>query len=327
MKEYMKLILDYNRSKIFITALKLDIFSHLEDEVDSDYIADKLSLDRRNTRFFLNALSSSEFIIKKNNKYKNTDKTNKYLNKSKKDYMGDYILFREQMSSLESLDKKLLKKQYKKINDGCDMYDFYELAKVTRKEMFFGKVQNILNLIGKIFNKDQKFKVLDLGGGSGTFAIEIAKKYKNSQTFIFERDNVTPIAKEIIKNENDSDLEKRTHILEGDFNSDEIGKNYDFIIASGIMDFAGENIQNLSDKIYNSMNKKSYVYLVTHGVNENYTKPEPAIIGWLSGQINGLDILTCERKIIDSFFEAGFNKIEKLDEKEGFLNSYLIHKD
>ncbi len=189
--------------------------------------------------------------------------------------------------------------------------------------MYFGRVQNILELAEELFQKDGEFKVLDLGGGSGTLALEVAKAFPKSEVVIFEHASVAPLPKKLIKEEQ---LENRAAVIEGDFNKDNIGNGYDLVIASGVMDFARHHLDHVTLKVYNSLHKNGYLYAITHGVDEDYLSPKESIVGWLSGRLNGSNILTDEKTILKSIIDKGFEKIERKHASLGQFNTHLFVK-
>ncbi|OUV99902.1 MAG: hypothetical protein CBD16_07255 [Betaproteobacteria bacterium TMED156] len=69
-------------------------------------------------------------------------------------------------------------------------------------------------------------KILDLGGGQATFAINLAKKYPNLKISVFDLPQVSKIAGEKICN---SGFESQIKVYQGSFLRDPIPKGYDLI--------------------------------------------------------------------------------------------------
>jgi hypothetical protein len=326
MLDYYSKMHEYREAQLLLSGIRLKVFSFLSTPKTAAKIADQLNYDSRNLDIFLNSLAAIGLLESKNSKYKNTDSTNRLLNENSQMYIGDVILFREEMKSLKNLEERVKNGPDPKIRekkDGVGLYDFYKLAKLTRKEMYLGRVQNMLHLVEVLFKRDRAFRVLDLGGGSGTLALEIAKNFPNSEVVIFEHSSVSPLPKALIKEEK---LEDRASVIEGDFNVDSIGKGYDFVIASGVMDFARYYLEDVTFKLYNSLNDRGYLYVITHGVAEDYLSPKESIVGWLSGRLNGSDILTDEKTIFSSIVSKGFKKVQGINQTAGKQKTYLFTK-
>ncbi|MCT4620376.1 MAG: methyltransferase [Marinisporobacter sp.] len=326
MLDYYSKLHQYREAQLLLSSIRLKVFSYLSTPKTAMEIADTLNYDCRNLDIFLNSLAAIGLLESKDNKYNNTESTNRLLNENSSMYIGDTILFREEMISLENLEERVKNGPDPKITekkDGVGLYDFYKLAKLTRKEMYLGRVQNILKLAETLFEKDKGFKVLDLGGGSGTLALEIAKAFPKSEVVIFEHSSVAPLPKALIEEEK---LKNRARVIEGNFNVDRIGEEYDLVIASGVMDFARHYLNDVTFKLYNSLKEKGYLYVITHGVREDYLSPKESIVGWLSGRLNGSDLLTDEKTILSSILSKGFKKIERKNEAAGKLKAYLFVK-
>lgn len=308
--EYYEIIGNYKEAQLFFSAIKLDIFSFLDSYRSSEEVAKLSGYDKRNMKFYLNAITSMGLIEKKEEKYRNTESTDYYLNSKSSNYIGEVILFREEWTSLDNIEYRLKNGSSEDIvrdNDGNKVYEFKRLAELSGIEMYTGRVQSFLSDIEKIIRNNPIKKVLDLGGGSGVMAIEIVKEYENAKATIFEHPNVAEVPLKFIKKEG---LENRINVEIGNFNEDDIGEGYDLIIASGIMDFSNNNPEKLLKKIYGALNPNGILYVITHKVNDEYTAPKPFIIGWLSSHLEGLDLLLTDSEINNAIETAGFCRQE-----------------
>lgn len=312
-KCFYKMVQNYKEAQLLFAAIELDVFSHLQEFTNFRAVASKTGYNERNLRLFLNSLVSIGLIEKQDDNYRNTPVVNCYLNKTKELYLGEYILFREEMTQLINVQKRVKNGPIKEVmgnNKGVEAYDFYKLAKLSIKEMYTGRLQSLLEASESLFNEEEALKILDLGGGSGVMAIEFIKKYPNSIGVIFEYPSVSKLPKELVK---EMGVEDRVKVLSGDFTIDDIGKDYDFIIASGVLDFAKDRLNNMVKKIYDALKPSGYFYLVSHDVNEDYTAPKESIVGWLSSHLNGLDILLTKKSICNALESVGFQKLDEND--------------
>jgi SAM-dependent methyltransferase len=309
-KCFYKMVHNYKEAQLLFAAIELDIFTYLEEFKDYKAVALETGYNGRNLKFFLNSLVAIGLIEKKGNSYKNTPMVDCYLNRERELYLGEYIVFREKMTQLSNVVERVKNgplQQVVKNNKGVEVYDFYKLAKLSIKEMYTGRVQSLLEISKSLFTKDKALRILDLGGGSGTLAIEFIKNYPNSNGVIFEHPLVSKLPKELVK---EMDLEDRIKVLTGDFTIDDIGGDYDFIIASGVLDFAKDSLLHMVEKLYDALNTSGYLYLVSHDVNEERTAPKQFIVGWLSSHLDGLDILLDKNTITNALGAAGFVEME-----------------
>mgnify|MGYP002477360611 CR=1 FL=1 len=323
MADYYSKLHDYREAQLLLAGIKLNVFSCLDTSKTAKEVAQVLKYNVRNLDIFLRSLASIGLVDYRKNKYKNTESTNLFLNANSSNYIGDAILFREEMMSLKNLEDRIINGPNRKNQANTELFDFYRLAEVSRNEMYHGRVQNALYVTSTLFTKEDEFKVLDLGGGSGTLALEIVKKYPCAKAVVFEHPTVAKLPKKLIKEEK---LESRVQVIEGDFNTDNIGESYNLIIASGVMDFAHEHLESLTAKLYDSLEKNGGLYIVTHGVNKDYLFPKKAVVGWLSGRLNGSDALIDEDTIIKAILQKGFIEKKMEEKKNRSLSEYIFIK-
>lgn len=307
---YFKMLHQKRETELFLSAVRLDLFSYLENWATAAEVAANTGFNVRSLSFYLNALASIGLLEKRAALYRNTPQSNEFLNKNSPVYLGECILFRERMMSLEHIDERVRQGPEETVlrhNQGVKVYDFYEGARVGIAEMYTGRVQSLLAATRQLFTDRAPQKILDLGGGSGILGLELVLAYPGSQGVIFEHPNVARLPRAIIA---ERGLTERISVLEGNFNHDEIGSGYDLIIASGILDFAKDHLDALMEKIHQSLTANGYLYLVTHEVSEDYQSPPESILGWLSSHLEGLDVLLAKKVIDQTLAKHGFRRVQ-----------------
>lgn len=280
---YYRILEQHQVAQLLFEAIQLDIFSYLDSPTRGSEIVKKTGYDQQNTELLLLALSSCGLIIEKDKGYCNTESGKAYLSKKSPHYIGQTILFRESMTSLQGIET-LVKHGSKE--DAPINYDFAKLAEVTAPEMYAtGRVDNFISEIKSIFTDEaQAYRMLDLGGGSGILAIEFAKNYPKSKAYVFEFPDVAPVTEKIIAKHS---VQQQVSVLEGDFNTDGIGDNYNLIVASGILDFTTDDLDSFISKIAMALSTDGYFLLVGRcTITEGY--PRENILSWLSGYMNDI---------------------------------------
>ncbi len=328
-KMYYKMLHQKRETELLLLALQLEMFSHLENWETPESVAVKSGLNERSLSFVLNALASIGLLEKNNEEYRNTQQSNEFLNPGSTVYLGECILFREKMMSLQSMEERLRNGPDQMIfrkNQGVEVYDFYEAARVGIPEMYTGRVQSLVKAVSSLYSDTAPAKVLDLGGGSGILAIEIVLAFPNCIGVVFEHPGVACLPRKLVS---ERKLSERISVIEGDFNTDDIGEGYDLVIASGILDFAKDHLDSMMDKLYKALKSNGYLYVVTHNVSEDYQYPPESILGWLSSHLDGLDLLMTKRGIEDALKSHGFRSIHS-DEVggafEGLQGAFYIKK-
>lgn len=280
--KYYEKISACRECQILLEAIRVDIFSYLDIPVTLEELAEKTEFNSRNLEFFLKGLLSCNYIKIEDSRYFNTLEGKKFLSRNSESYLGESIIFREEMCRIENIEKLL------KGEDTADRvpYDFSKLADVVQKEMYAtGRVEDFINVISKLFPDSEKsYKLLDLGGGSGVLAMEFIKKFRNSSANVFEIPEVACLIKKSIR---ENKMEDFISIMEGDFNTDEIGENYDLIIASGILNFINIPLNCFMDKISQALNKNGYLMVINSLLEEKGVYPKGNILNWLTGYMKG----------------------------------------
>lgn len=328
-KLYYKMLHQKRETELLLSALKLKLFSYLESWETPESVATKSDLNERNLSFVLNALASIGLLEKNNEAYRNTQQSNDFLNPNSPVYLGESILFREKMMSLQGIEERLINGPDKNVlhnNQGTEVYDFYEAARVSIPEMYTGRVQSLVQSVTNLYGNKIPEKILDLGGGSGILAIELAITFPNCKGVVFEHPNVAQLPRELVTERN---LSEHVSVIEGDFNADDIGKGYDLIIASGVLDFAKDHLDSVMSKLYNALTSNGYLYVVTHNVSEDYQNPPESILGWLSSHLDGLDVLLTKKDIENALTRHGFQHVHSDDGGgifEGLQGEFYLRK-
>lgn len=295
------------QAQLIYSAIRLDVFSHLTSPKTALEFSNETGYHKRNSELLLNALASTSFITKEDEHFSNCPDTELYLNKSSELYLGEYLLYWYKVKDLSRVEELVcFGPMHRSFHDplGSDSYDFQKMGEVSKIHMYTGRAQTFITAMQEIFEKDAPIRAIDLGGGSGVLAIELAKLFPASKSIIFDQPKVIPIANDGIK---ENHLEQQVETRAGNFIKDDFGSHYDLVIASGILDFCGDLDQMLG-KIYNAMNAGGYLYVDTHRINDSFTAPSQSIIGFLATHMDGLNILKTNNQILTAIEKAGFIK-------------------
>ena len=316
---YYKTILQYREAELLFEALKLDIFSYLDEPTTLEEFLKSTNYDKENTKYFLSALLSCGYVEKNNLTYCNTKCSKLYLSKNSSKYIGKAILFREKLGSISNIGDKV--KDNSLVQH--DKLDFSELAEIVHDEMYVtGRVDDFNREIKQLFSdKHRNYKVLDLGGGSGVLSIEFIRNFPDSTAYVFETPEVACTSKKIIDK---NDMQDKIFVLEGDFNVDAIGDGYDLIIASGIFNFVNMDITEFICKLSDALVLNGHLLIIgSFFENEEYHKEH--ILNWLKGYINGMKPAPKKSEIEQSMRKANLSLEKRI--KVGLFAGELRRKD
>ncbi|WP_349946092.1 methyltransferase domain-containing protein [Lacrimispora sp. BS-2] len=303
---YYQIMHNYQEAQLLFAAIRLNVFSHLDAPQTADAVAAALDCDKRQIELLLLSLTSCGWVNRQGDFYFNTPETKDFLSRSSEVFLGDALLFRENMTSLARLEQ-----QVKSSDTPKTTYDFSEMARVTIPELYTGRVQAFLNQMTKLYpDTERPLHLLDLGGGTGILAIEFAKKFTNSKATIFEAPDVAEVTKEIVSQHHG---ERRVDVIAGDFNADVLGGPYDVIIASGILNFVKGNLSDFIGKISASLMEGGYLLIVGQYAEHEQNAP-PNMLSWLSGLLNGAPLPPSSREIGLAVQDAGLTVADRMED-------------
>jgi predicted O-methyltransferase YrrM len=152
--------------------------------------------------------------------------------------------------------------------------------------------------------------MLDVGGGSAAFAMEIVKKNPDIIAFVLDLPYVIPLTKRYV---NEAGLSDKFSFVEGDYLTKDFEGSYDLILLSAIVHINNyEQNKMLIKKCADALNKNGMIIINDFIMNEDRTKPYHGALfslNMLVGTENG-DTYT-EKEIREWFESAGLSKIER----------------
>ena len=71
-EDLYRALLGLIRSKLLLTGIELGVFNHLSEPKSAEAVAEAIGGHPGNTRLFLDSLTASDLVVKKNGLYQNT---------------------------------------------------------------------------------------------------------------------------------------------------------------------------------------------------------------------------------------------------------------
>jgi len=309
-KEIRRLSGGFQSARVLITANKYRVFDVLEKEQTANAVARNIRTDSRATEILLDALTGMELLNKKNGKYKNRSIASRLLVSGKKYYQGDIISHSEMIwDRWASLNRivKTGKPSLSPRNHTAFILGMHNLAVL--------KAGEIIKAIGL----DHVHKALDLGGGPGTYAIEMAKK--GLDVSLFDLPETMKIARKVA---NQAGLKKNSiTYMGGDFLQDDIGKDYDLILISQILHMFSDRVNlDLIRKCKKALSKNGRIVIHEFMINEDRTSPVYSSLFAINMLVNTSGGRTYSPGEMSTWFrKAGFTKISKKAVADGVLVS------
>ncbi len=310
----MEMVIAFQRSRVLLTAYELELFTALGNESKSSAeVAGALGTEKRATERLMNALCALELLDKKENKFSNTPLARKFLVKHSPNFMGNLYHSVNLWDTWSTLTRAVYKGTTvieKKINDrGEKWLTAFIAAMHNRARKIAPKVVDKLDL-------SKVTRVLDIGGGSGAFAMAFVKAKPNINAAVFDLPNVIPITRQYIEKEG---LSGKIKTIAGDYMVDPLGEGYDLIFLSAIIHInSNEANMKLLKKCSEALNPGGQVVIQDIIMDEDRTTPP-------SGALFALNMLVSteagdtytESEVKDWMTAAGLSSIKRINNPFG----------
>ncbi|MFQ5714161.1 MAG: methyltransferase [Candidatus Scalinduaceae bacterium] len=303
----------YWKAQVLFVAVEMDLFTLLEGKGKScKAISKRLRANLRATEMILNALVSLGLLSKTKGVYKNTAISNRYLVKGNSLYQGDRIHHFHNLwdnwSGLGVAIKTGKPTAYENAQEDVDEHRLREFIKAMHN---IGIVQ--AEEVCKRLDLKKCHKLLDLGGGQGTYAVRFVKENPKITAVVFDLHDVTKITKRYIRK---SGMKERVMVQAGDCLKDGLGKElYDIVFVSNLLHiYKPVENQRILKKCWDSLEKKGIVVIQEFVLDSSKTRP-------LFGTLFSLNMLIgtsggssySEKDMKGWLKKAGFKKIKKID--------------
>jgi SAM-dependent methyltransferase len=250
--------------------VKLDIFTQLADRsFTAEELAGNLESDVRGTRMLLNSLTALELIEKRGDSYISTPFAAKYLSRTSAQYLGHIILHhRHLMASWSRLDAAVISgnpdmERVSLATDG-EVQENFEMG------MFNLAMQTAPLLVPQIDLTGRR-RLLDLGGGPGTYAIHFCTNNPHLSAVVYDLPTTRPFAEQTIARFGLSD---RIAFVAGDFMNNEIEGRYDAAWLSHILHGAGpEGSAVILEKAVAALGKGGLIMVQEFILDDNHCSP------------------------------------------------------
>jgi SAM-dependent methyltransferase len=295
------------------SAMQMDVFSQLSKKVTAKEVADKMGWNEANTGYFLSALVSVGFVKKEGDFFINSEEAEKYLVKGKPEYLGGFLLYYGMNEGSMPMDVvKLVTEGPQPIQKQAvdQQLDFAQYGALLRQAQEGYREQEILRIVRSLPENGRIRKILDAGCATGLLGLAVIKDMDERKGVLFDQ-----LPKELLwESVEKAKLENRVEVISGNFMNDDLGKNYDMIMAVSVMLFAKGNMEHLMKKFYDALNPGGVLLVVSEGIERDVTGPWDMVMGYLPYYFQGMDLGVKKDEVVEAARRAGFKKFEKRSE-------------
>ncbi len=224
----------YWRSFTLHAAVKIGIFTVIgKEKMTGAEIARRLNGNVRSVMMLLNVLTALNLLIKNGDKYSNTPASLSFLSRESPDYIGYMIMHHHHLAdSWSKLDKAVL--------TGSPVRTRASASDEEARESFlmgmFVNAMAIASRVISVIDLSDRRRLLDLGGGPGTYAIRFCQQYPRLKATVYDLPTTRPYAFKTIER---FGLADRIDFAAGDYLEDDITGVYDAVWLSHILHAEG----------------------------------------------------------------------------------------
>jgi SAM-dependent methyltransferase len=288
--------------------VNLDVFSIIESgQTTADSIAGHLGADVRGTTALLDALAAMGLVVKRGDRYANTPFGRTFLVKSSPQYVGYMVMHHHHLvEAWARLDQAVMAGRPTRTRGRSD----HEERESFLMGMFNLAMQIAPRLSGSI-DLEGRRRLLDLGGGPGTYAIHFCLANPGLTAAVADLPTSRPFAEKTIARFHLSD---RIRFVPCDYHRDDIPGAYDVVWLSHVLHGDGpDDCQIIIDKAAGALTPGGMMLIHDFILNDTSDGPLfPALfsLNMLVNTEKGRSYT--ESQIRDMMTKAGLARIKRL---------------
>jgi SAM-dependent methyltransferase len=212
----------FQESRVFLTALELDVFRAAGEGASVTEIAARIGASERGTGMLLNALVALDALEKAGGVFRCTPESKGFC-----EAPAEFLHSARKWDTWSTLTDC--------VRTGTTARRPDRERKGDGTEVFIGAMRSralpLATRLVETVGTEGVGRLLDLGGGPGTFALAFAQAAPGLRAEILDLPEVVPIAERHIRA---AGLRDRVSARVGDLRTDSFGQDYDLILASAI---------------------------------------------------------------------------------------------
>jgi hypothetical protein len=315
------------RAKLCLTAIEMDVFSHLVAPKSAGELAKELSWHTGNTGYFLDALTGIRLLQKDDGSYRNTEIAAIYLVRGGARYMGDFMLMYAGLDGFEQCDLAALVREGPAAakKEPAGNVSFADRVAIMRSGQTGERTYEAVRLLKSLPEFAGAKKLLDLGCGAGMLGIAEAKENPRMEVVLFDTPQMEPGIRETIGL---SGAGNRVTAMCGDYLGDDIGSGYDIILAFATLNFAKPVLGDVMKKLHAALTPNGVLLVSGDGIHSGGTQPAEMVVGWLPYTMMGMDFRMMSGAIPGAALAAGFRSVHttELHSCSGMTEINVIRK-
>lgn len=297
-------------SQTLITANRLGIFDVLAGgALGSAEVATRLQLDPRMTELFLNACVGLGLCEKDDNRFANSRASSVFLVSGSPAAMGNSISFMDDIyATWGNLEHAL------RSGEPAKTAATYLGQDEAQTRHFVYSMHDRAMAIGQalpdVVDLTARRRLLDVGGGPGTFSALLTARYDGLQADVLELDGVATVAEEILA---ETGAAKRVAMIRGDYHKSDFGSGYDAVLMSGMFHReTEETCRQLIAKAYRCLDAGGLLVVNDVFTDDDGTTPEFAALFGITMMLTAPHgCVHADGDVAAWLQDTGFNNVER----------------
>jgi (2Fe-2S) ferredoxin/SAM-dependent methyltransferase len=272
--ELMATIRGYQESRILLTAVELDVFTAVADGANAATVAKRCRTERRATELLLNALVAIGVAQLQGETYRNTPVAARFLAANSPDDARTALRHNLSLwttwSSLTEAVREGHVALRAEMRERDDDWTVPFIAAMHRGAA--ARAPAVVAAVGAATVK----RMLDVGGGSGAYAIAFAQANHGLTAVVLDLPTVLPITDGHIE---EAGLAKRVATRAGDLRRDDFGTGFDVVFLSSICHMLGpDGNRDLLGRSARALAPGGRVVIQDFILEPDRTKPRQAVL-------------------------------------------------
>ena len=281
----MQLGTSFMVTRHLIAAAEVGVFEALGEEVlDLDALAARIAIPRRTTRICADAMVALGLLERDGPLYRNSPVADAFLSGRGRGDLRPFLLYLD-------VSYRAWAEFTGAIRAGQGS-GFITRLDPEAQRVFSTGVESATAgsavALAESYEFGQHRRLLDLGGGTGSFLVRILSRHPAIECGLFELPHVVALARENLKAQTSG---SRVRFYEGDLLRDQLPKGYDaFLLANVVHVFTPEHNRDLLERVHASAPTGARLLLVDFWTNPTHTQPIFAALmagEWLMGRGEG----------------------------------------
>jgi len=293
-------------SRALLTALELDLFTAVGSGASAAEVAQRASTDPRSTEALLNALVSLKLLEKNGQVFSRTPRSSHFLAEDSRDSARSALIHIADLWNRWSALTECVRTGMPAKAEPRDESSQRAFIAAMDRNAREGAVAVVREAGANGIRN-----VLDLGGGSGAYAVAFAKAVPELRAKVIELPEIAPLTREYIRR---SGVQDRIIVQPGNMLTDPLGENYDLILLSSICHmFSPQENQGLFQRAHAALSPAGRLIIRDFILEPDKTAPRFATLfslNMLVGTENGSSY--SEPEYASWMRRAGFTEVRRV---------------